>query len=185
MTDWVEQATMLNTRGMEPADIARALIDQGSGPIEAVKALRSIGIGLQDGKFIVDAALPVRERVANERLRDDAQRAAEALPFRLLRVAVWQLSLEPDEQRLELKGMAVTDELALDLDNAIASLEYEQESSGLRIADDVLAGVQLLNALVEAPPDDALWQDESLDRHPAWAAARRVARELLPLLPSA
>jgi hypothetical protein len=36
------------------------------------------------------------------------------VPFRLLRDALWQLSLEPDEQRRELEGTIVTDELAFE-----------------------------------------------------------------------
>jgi hypothetical protein len=79
----------------------------------------------------------------------------------------------------------VTDELALDLANAVESLEYAQETAGTQLADDVLAELRRLNALLDAPSDDALWEEHSLDRHPTWAEARRVSRELLPRLPGA
>ena len=106
-------------------------------------------------------------------------------PFRLLRDALWQLSLEPIEQREALKGMAVTDELALDLDNAVASMQYASEAAGRTLDADVLEAVRSLNAtLGEHGPDDSLWDDAALDLDTIWAQARETARALLPRLPS-
>lgn len=50
-----------------------------------------------------------------------------AIPFRLLCDALTQLSLDPLEQRNVLVGSVVTDEFALDLDNAVRSLQYESQ----------------------------------------------------------
>ena len=105
-------------------------------------------------------------------------------PFGILRDALWQLSLEPNEQRQHLAGMAVTDELALDLDNAASSLTYAAESAGVPLPEEVVREVQRLNALTSVAPGDPLWDDEALDRHPTWADARATARRLLPLVPS-
>ncbi len=103
--------------------------------------------------------------------------------FPLLREALWQLSLEPDEQRKALHGMAVTDELAIDLENAVASLADATEQAGTTLSEDVVAALTELSDLLSAPPEDALWDSESLDRHPSWAKARALSRRLLPLLP--
>lgn len=105
------------------------------------------------------------------------------VPFRLLRDALWQLSLEPDEQRKALDGMAVTDELALDLDNAVASLAHASEEAGMTLGEDVVAALAHLNESLSAPSEDPLWDGEVLDRHPAWAEARAISRRLLSLLP--
>lgn len=117
--------------------------------------------------------------------RPDRHHAGVSNPFRLLRESLWNLSLEPADQRSELNGTAVTDELALDLANAVESLERTQQAAGTRPGEDLLAEVRRLNALLAAQPDDAMWEDDSLDRHPTWAEARRLARSLLPLVPSA
>ena len=106
-------------------------------------------------------------------------------PFRLLHDAIRNLSLEPDEQRRALAGMVVTDELALDLDNAVTSLRHAQETAGIELAGNLVTGAQRLCALLDAPPGDALWADGALDTHPTWAEARLLARDLLPLLPTA
>ena len=105
-------------------------------------------------------------------------------PFHLLRDALWQLGLEADEQRRELSGTVVPDELALDLANAVESIEYAQKSAGLRLTEDVFADLERLSALFDASPGDPFWADESLDHHPTWAEARRRARAILPRLPS-
>ncbi len=104
-------------------------------------------------------------------------------PYGLLRDALWQLSLEPDEQRKALAGMAVTDELALDLENAVLSLNHAAEEAGVALPDEVKAAVTSLHERLNAPPDADLWDNEALDRHPVWAEARAEARRLLPLLP--
>ncbi|MBJ7452160.1 MAG: hypothetical protein JHC71_08770 [Blastococcus sp.] len=107
----------------------------------------------------------------------------EAL-FPLLREALWQLSLEPREQRAALAGTVVTDELTLDLRNAMESLPYACEVAGISLDMGVLASLERLTRLLDAEPGDELWGDEALDKHPAWAEARGVAREVLPLIPS-
>jgi len=62
--------------GVSPQDVAFSLIQMGSGPIAACKALRSGGgIRLIEAKFLVDAALPADVQAANERLRDAAEAA--------------------------------------------------------------------------------------------------------------
>ena len=105
------------------------------------------------------------------------------VPYRLLRDALWQLSLEPDEQRKALAGMAVTDELANDLDNAVLSLNHAEEEAGVALTDEVRAAVTSLLDRLDAPPEADLWDDEALDRHSVWSEARVEARRLLPLLP--
>jgi hypothetical protein len=54
---------------------------------------------------------------------------------RNLREALRNLSLEPDELRAELLGMVVTDELALDLDNAVSSVNHASEVEGFTRQD--------------------------------------------------
>ena len=108
-----------------------------------------------------------------------------AVSFPVLREALWHLSLEPHHQREELAGMVVPDELALDLANAVDSLEHAQETAGIRLASSLVGEVRRLCDMLDVSPGDPLWDDRSLDRHPTWAEARRVARDLLELLPSA
>lgn len=117
--------------------------------------------------------------------RDIRQYAWVSVSFRLLRDALKNLSLEPDEQRRELSGTVVTDELALDLDNAVRSLDEAQRTAGIALADGLLTELRRLNALLDAPPGDEFWSDVALDRHRGWAEAREIARALLALVPSA
>jgi hypothetical protein len=107
------------------------------------------------------------------------------MPFRLLRDALTQLSLDPQAQRNALAGSVVTDELALDLDHALQSLRYESQRTGIVLDDALCTELRDLNNQLAAPPGDPLWNDESLDTHPTWAAARRTARQLLSRLPPA
>ncbi len=104
-------------------------------------------------------------------------------PLQLLRNALTQLSLEADQQRRLLDGAVVTDELALDLDNAVASLAARAEAEQLHIDSSLLAEVAALNRRLDVPPTDPLWDDDSLDTHPTWAAIRVAARALLTRLP--
>jgi hypothetical protein len=101
----------------------------------------------------------------------------------LLRNALWQLSLEPAEQRQHLRGAVVTDELVLDLSNAVEALAFVQDTAGLGIEPEVAAELQRLLSLLEVPRGDPLWADESLDRHPKWEMARKQSRQLLRRLP--
>ncbi|GAA5021337.1 hypothetical protein [Actinopolymorpha pittospori] len=107
------------------------------------------------------------------------------IPFRLLRDALIQLALDPQQQRQVLAGTVVTDELVLDLDNAVASLEHESQRTGITLDEALLSALRELNDLLGAQSSDELWDDESLDTHPTWAHARQKARELLPQLPTA
>lgn len=102
---------------------------------------------------------------------------------RLLRDALRHLSLEPDEQRAALADTVVTDELALDLNSAMSSLQYAMERAEVQLGDDLLSNLLRLDRLLSASPDDSLWDQEALDRHPTWAEARTLARVMLPLLP--
>lgn len=104
-------------------------------------------------------------------------------PFRLLRDALTQLSLEPHEQRIALAGSVVTDELALDLDNALQSLRHESQRTGIALNTALLTALSDLNNRLNAAPNDPLWNDEFLDTHPTWLAARQTARQLLSQLP--
>jgi hypothetical protein len=104
-------------------------------------------------------------------------------PFWLVREALIQLSLEPQAQRRVLAGSVVTDELALDLDHALLSLPHESQRTGITLDDTLLAALRDLNNQLDAPPDDPLWDDEALDTHPTWHAARGTARQLLSQLP--
>jgi hypothetical protein len=106
------------------------------------------------------------------------------IPFRLLRDALTQLSLDPQAQRKALAGCIVTDELALDLGNAVLSLPNESQRTGITLDSALQAALRDLNSRLDAPPSDPLWDDESLDTHPTWIAARRTARQLLSQLPS-
>lgn len=105
-------------------------------------------------------------------------------PFPLLQEALVRLSREPEEQRAALAGTVVTDELALDLDNAMQSLPDASEVAGVRFDEKVRSSLDRLSRLLEAQPGDELWDDKALDTHPAWAEARALAREVLWLIPS-
>lgn len=107
------------------------------------------------------------------------------VPFRLLRDALTQLSLEPLAQQNALAGFAVTDELVDDLDNALLSLQHECDRTGIALDDDLTSALRSLMDTFDAPPDDPLWDDEALDTHPTWTAARRTAAQLLSRLPAA
>ena len=107
------------------------------------------------------------------------------IPFRQLRDALIQLALDPQQQRQVLAGTAVTDELVLDLDNALGSLEDESQRTGITLDKALLTALRELNDCLAAPSSDELWDDQSLDTHPTWAHARQKARELLPQLPTA
>ena len=104
-------------------------------------------------------------------------------PFPLLRDALRRLSLEPTEQRAALVGTVVTDELALDLDNAMQALRHESEMAGVTLDPEVQASLWRLNGLLDAQRGNRLWTDAALDDHPTWAEARIVARQVLPLIP--
>jgi hypothetical protein len=105
------------------------------------------------------------------------------VPFRLLRDALWQLSIEADEQRRELHGSVVTDELALDLGNALDSLEHAEEEAGIVLPNALVSELRRLSALLDTPPGDPLWRDDALDNDPRWAEARRLSGDMLSRLP--
>jgi len=105
------------------------------------------------------------------------------IAFQLLRDVLTKLALPPELQRQVLAGTVVTDELALDLDNAVGSLNYEMDRTGITLTSTILTDLRRLNEALTAPPADVLWDDASLDRHPVWAAARQTASALLTQLP--
>ena len=109
---------------------------------------------------------------------------AVTVPFRLLRDALTQLSLAPRAQQSALAGSVVMDELVNDLDNALLSLQHECDRTGIALDDDLTSALRSLMDTFEAPPDDLLWDDEALDMHPTWTAARRTAAQLLSRLPA-
>ncbi|MBI4943825.1 MAG: hypothetical protein HY830_24040 [Actinobacteria bacterium] len=98
--------------------------------------------------------------------------------FRLLREALAVLALPAERQREALAGTAVTDELVLDLDNAVCSLKYEMDRTGIRLPPALVEALQQFKDALSAPPEDPLWDDISLDQHPTWASARVTALEL-------
>lgn len=104
------------------------------------------------------------------------------ISFRLPREALANLALPAERQRQALAGTAVTDELALDLDNAVLSLNHEMDRTGVRLPPVLIAALQEFNNALSAPPEDSLWDDASLDGHPIWASARVTAIELLDQL---
>jgi len=104
-------------------------------------------------------------------------------PYLLLRDALRQLSLEPEAQRKALPGTVVTDELALDLNNAVQSIQHAKDEAGFALPAEIVSAVVSLNETLSAPPNTDLWERGALDRHPAWAQARTIARQLLPLIP--
>jgi len=65
-----------------------------------------------------------------------------APPFQMLRVALTQLSLEPQQQRQALAGTVVTDELVLDLDAGVGPLESEMERTGITLDPGMLIALQ-------------------------------------------
>jgi len=75
---WEKQARARVEGGATIDEIASGLIERGSGPIDAVKALRSAGFTLAEGKSAVDRALPPAVRAANDRLREEATHALES-----------------------------------------------------------------------------------------------------------
>ena len=103
--------------------------------------------------------------------------------FGILREALWRLSLNAEQQRTVLAGTVVTDELALDLDNAVKSLRFASAQAGVVLSPEFLSALSSIEALFAAAPGDPLWDDESLDHHEAWASARAQARQLQLLLP--
>lgn len=103
--------------------------------------------------------------------------------FGLLRSALRQLALNPDEQRRELAGTCVTDELALDLENAVSSLAYAQEAERQTLPESLVTALTALLATLDAAPDDEVWDESALDHHVVWTAARTEARSLLDQLP--
>lgn len=105
--------------------------------------------------------------------------------FPLLRDALTNLALPPERQRQTHAGTAVPDELALDLDTALRSLDGAMERAGVQLAPAVVAAVEQLNDSLAAPPADGLWDDAALAQHPAWISARQRAAELLTLMPPA
>jgi hypothetical protein len=64
--------------GSSAEEVARELIARGAGPIETIKALRATtGMGLDRLKPLVDQALPLRQREANDRLRTEMMELLE------------------------------------------------------------------------------------------------------------
>lgn len=72
----------MHASGEAPEAIAVALIAAGAPPIKAIRALRTIGVSLPDGKTMVDAALPPHVREANDRLREFAVQVMNSLDDR-------------------------------------------------------------------------------------------------------
>lgn len=73
-------------------------------------------------------------------------------PFDILREALEQLSWDADTQRRAFTDAAVTDELALDLDNAVRSLPHRAERLGITLDPELIADLTALLALFDAPP---------------------------------
>jgi hypothetical protein len=104
--------------------------------------------------------------------------------LQLVREALAALAAEPVDQMSKLHGALVTDELALDFENARSVLPLLREA-GMVIGDGPQALMAELDTLLAAPPDSSIWSDEALRSHPAWVRARVVARRLLALPPLA
>jgi hypothetical protein len=123
---------------------------------------------------------------------DDASVSSPAIPvppapgqaFFLLRNALYQLGLPAEQQRQRLAGMLVTDELALDLDHALTSVEAAMDEAGQRLDAEVIAAVTTLMSLISAPPGDPIWDEKSLDIDSRWIRARVESAALLSRIPS-
>jgi hypothetical protein len=102
----------------------------------------------------------------------------------LVREAIAALAAEPADQSSMWRGAIVTDELALDFENAHCVLPLLR-SAGVVFEGEAAALMAELDALLTATPESSLWSDEALRWHPTWARARVVARRLLMLPPLA
>jgi hypothetical protein len=102
--------------------------------------------------------------------------------LRLVREAIAALAAEPTDQLSMGRGALVTDELALDFENAHRMLPLLRRA-GVVFGDEATALMAELDTLLTAPPESSLWSDEGLRWHPTWARARAVARRLLALPP--
>lgn len=58
-------------------EVTRLLIDAGLGPIQSLKVLRDAGLPLDEGKRLVDQALPLEQRLLNDAIRAAAAKALE------------------------------------------------------------------------------------------------------------
>jgi hypothetical protein len=101
----------------------------------------------------------------------------------LVREAVAALAAEPADQMSRWPGALVTDELALDFENAYASCRSLE--AGVVFGEEALALMAELDTLLAAPPDSPAWSHEALPSHPVWTRARVMARQLLALPPLA
>ncbi|GAB2594249.1 hypothetical protein [Microlunatus antarcticus] len=115
----------------------------------------------------------------------DPRYVGPADPFALLRESLGRLVLPAAEQRRLFAGAVVTDELVLDLDNAVVSIDPRVEAAGVELDPGVRSALKALNDALTAPSDDPFWRDEALDAHPAWLLARAWATDLLARLPEA
>jgi hypothetical protein len=102
--------------------------------------------------------------------------------LRLMRDALRRLSLNATAQRAEFQGAVVTDELALDFDNALQSFRGAREADGNPSEAEIDALLTRLEDLLSAPPAARFWDAGALDRDPDWEEARAIAREALSLL---
>ena len=104
-------------------------------------------------------------------------------PFALLWEALGHLALPAVEQRRMFAGGVVTDELVLDLENAVVSIDARVEAAGVELDPGLRSALRALYDALTAPPDDPFWRDEALGTHPAWLLARAWATDLLTRLP--
>lgn len=102
--------------------------------------------------------------------------------FGLLREALEHLSWDAPTQRRHFDGAVATDELALDLDNALVSLPHECERLAVTLEPDLAAALAELHTALGDAPGSGLWDPASLDSHPTWAFARCTAARLLERL---
>lgn len=58
-------------------EVTRQLLDEGVGPIHTLKVLREAGLPLDEGKRLVDAALPVEQQLSNAAVRAIAAETLE------------------------------------------------------------------------------------------------------------
>lgn len=105
--------------------------------------------------------------------------------FGLLIEALKTLAATPDEQRsylVELGVEGLTDELALELDDAIKPLWHQFEALGVSpLAVSELESLDKALVQMSGSENISLWRPAALDRS-EWWAVRRQAAECLRLL---
>lgn len=96
-------------------------------------------------------------------------------PLDLLREALGNLAADPASQRQQFENALVTDELALDFEDALGAVESSDPE--FEMNDVALLWLESLRDLLSAGPDESLWTEDL--GSPAWSHIRRLASTAL------